>query len=82
MASVKSRSKKRPTPSARKTARRPERARTAPAPAHPSPVLAAERRRLGLRRGEDMTLAARGAEARADAQRSRDDVHERDLSGS
>ena len=33
-------------------------------------------------RGEDMALAARDAELEMDRRRERDDVHERDLSGS
>lgn len=44
--------------------------------------LRADRERLGLGRGEDMTVAAADMELRADRQISRDAVHERDLSGS
>ena len=56
-----------------------------PAPVPASPPrddLARERARLSRHRGDDMRLAASDAEQRADEQRSRDDVHERDLSGS
>lgn len=44
--------------------------------------LRADRERLGLGRGEDMTVAAADMELRADRQISRDAVHEREISGS
>jgi hypothetical protein len=92
MAARKTRSRKTPSRKTRSKAgkRRTVSSRAKPATRRAKPkrraqgrtkTIAADRSRLGLHRGEDMTLAARDLEVRADRQRSRDDVHERDISG-